>query len=225
MPAAPSTPSVSEVAFGAFLAYSPSGQSEISRRSRRICHSIKQDGPSGDPKRRMVEFAIARLLEEEPAQLGDFLWPDATLVPVPRSAPFPPRATNALWVPNRICRALVNVGYGMAVEPLLERIHPVGKSAYAPPGHRPGVQEHVESMRVVPSVVPLERVILVDDVVTRGATLIAAAHLIRQAHPRAEVRAFALLRTRGLVPEIERIADAVVGRIYIDRWGAPRREP
>lgn len=225
MPAAPATPSVSEVAFGSFLAYSPHGKSEVSQRSRRICHSIKQDRPSHDPTLRMIEFAVKRLAQENPLELGAFLWHDATLVPVPRSAPFPPGATNALWVPARICRAMVASGYGAAVQPLLERFNAVPKSAYAAPGSRPGVAEHLASMRVRASLVPLERVILVDDVLTRGATLIAAAHLIRTIYPRADVRAFALFRARGFVADIAQIVDPAIGRISLAADGTLTREP
>ncbi len=57
------------------------------------------------------------------------------------------------------------------------------------------------------------RVTLVDDVVTKGRTLLAAASRVREVLPRAEVSAFALVRTMNLVLDIERIVEPCVGRI------------
>jgi hypothetical protein len=50
---------------------------------------------------------------------------------------------------------------------------------------------------------------------TRGRTLLAAAARVREAIPCAHVRAFALLRTMGLAPDIEKLLDPCRGEI---RW-------
>lgn len=65
---------------------------------------------------------------------------------------------------------------------------------------------------------------VVDDVVTKGATLLGAASLLAGAFPRAEIRAFALVRTQGYVKDIERILDPVVGRISRTRNGGADRQ-
>ena len=67
------------------------------------------------------------------------------------------------------------------------------------------------------------RITIVDDVVTKGATLLAAASLVAEAYPDAEVRAFALIRTMGLVPEIDKIVDPVVGTIKLIGSEADRK--
>ena len=54
---------------------------------------------------------------------------------------------------------------------------------------------------------------VVDDIVTKGATLLAAASRVAEAFPGAEVRTFALLRTMGLVENVERIVDPCQGTI------------
>jgi adenine/guanine phosphoribosyltransferase-like PRPP-binding protein len=79
------------------------------------------------------------------------------------------------------------------------------------------------TMRVSPGIEQPARITLVDDVVTKGATLLAAASLVAEAFPGIDVRAFTLVRTMGLVPEIERIVDPVFGRIKTDRGGADRQ--
>jgi hypothetical protein len=59
---------------------------------------------------------------------------------------------------------------------------------------------------------------------TKGRTLLAAAARAREAFPYAQIRAFALLRTLGLVSGIEHVLDPCTGEI---RWqgGDARRIP
>lgn len=215
---------ISDVRFGAFLAYSPRGTSEISRRSEAICRRIKADGPSHEPLLSMVEYAVQRLPDRASDDLLRLLDPRAVLIPMPRSAPFPPKQPNVLWVPRRICESLVAQGLGASVLPCVERVAQVPKSAFARPGERPTVQAHLDSMRVTATLEPPERIVLVDDVVTKGATLLAAASVVRHAFPEADVACFALIRTLGLQPEIERIVDPIVGVIK-NRRGEADRQP
>ena len=63
----------------------------------------------------------------------------------------------------------------------------------------------------------LSSVVLIDDVVTKGRTLLAAATVLQEAFPQADIRAFALLRTRGLIPGVQRLLDPCKGEI---RWQA-----
>jgi adenine/guanine phosphoribosyltransferase-like PRPP-binding protein len=56
-------------------------------------------------------------------------------------------------------------------------------------------------------------VILVDDVVTRGRTLLAAALRLREALPRADVRGFALVRTMGYSPVPDQLLMPCTGKI------------
>lgn len=170
----------------------------------------------------MIEYAVARMQSEMPLDLADFLAADVTLVPIPGSAPLLP---NGLWVARRICEAMRAVGLGQSVLPCLQRVTAVPKSAYAARGARPSPQQHYDSMRVNPQLHRPMRITLIDDVVTLGATFIAAASLVKEEFPEAEVRAFALIRTRGLTPEIAQVVDPVVGEITLDVLGKADRNP
>lgn len=161
------------------------------------------------------------LLVKFAGQFEEFLGPDVTLVPVPGHAPL--RDEHSLWVPRRICEVLVSQGLGVDVVPCLARLTVVPKSAYALPGQRPEAQVHYGSMRVDCSVFVTDRVTVVDDFVTRGDTLLAAASLMKEALPEAGIRAFALVRTIGLQPNVERIIDPCVGTIFRGLGGARRR--
>lgn len=68
-------------------------------------------------------------------------------------------------------------------------------------------------MEVDAQLLSAKRILLVDDFVTKGATLLAGASRIAEAFPTADIRAFALVRTRGLVQDIDNIPDLAVGQI------------
>jgi orotate phosphoribosyltransferase len=65
--------------------------------------------------------------------------------------------------------------------------------------------------------------VLIDDVITRGRTLLAAAARVREALPGAKIRAFALLRTMGF-SGIKNLLEPCRGEI---RWmdGDAKRDP
>ncbi len=112
----------------------------------------------------------------------------------------------------------------VGLEPLLERVIAVPKSAFAAKGERTTPLRHYETMAVVrPLGASPRRITVVEDVVTKGAALLAAASLLQEAFPEAEVRAFALVRT--LYSEhFQAIVDPVVGRIVLHGDNS-RREP
>lgn len=158
------------------------------------------------------------------------------LVPVPGSAP----VQRAEWVGERVAWCLREVGLAAEVWPLLRRRHAVKKSAFATAGERPSVLEHYASFTVerAPSsgvsVSPCScvgepeanrlRLTLVDDVITRGRTLLAAASRLREAFPIADVCAFALLRTLNRDEMLHQVLDPCEGEIRW-LWGDARRSP
>jgi hypothetical protein len=213
----PAPPLLSDVRFGSFLVYSPRGQSPMSRSSRVARDRVKN--ARLDDVRRIVE----RLHEEFPtSSLNEVLGPDLALVPAPRSAPLVP---GALWPAQRIADALVRHGFGSEVIPLVSRSTAVPKSAYASPGNRPMPHDHLASLHVEPTLARPATITIVDDVITKGATLLAAASLLRAHYPESDVRAFAVLRTLGLQPDIDQIIAPVVGTVTLTAWGDAHREP
>ena len=69
----------------------------------------------------------------------------------------------------------------------------------------------------------ITRVTIVDDVITRGATLVAAATLLQQRFPEAEICIFAVVRTKSCDPEVGTILDPVIGEVSFNGVDADRK--
>lgn len=108
--------------------------------------------------------------------------------------------------------------------PCLERLKAVPKSAFAASGTRPKAIDHYQSIRVAKMVADRQLLCLVDDVITKGATLLAAATRLQEAYPQARVTAFALVRTLGFVDDIDQIVAPVIGTVTL-RSDEVFREP
>ena len=199
---------LSEVRFGSYLVYSPRGTSAISVKSRRWRDAIK----SGvDEALRTVVHYLVRDLKS--TGLSVVLGSDVTLVPAPGSSLL---VEGAFWGPRWIASELVRAGLGKQVFPCLSRTTAVPKSAFQPPGGRPTARHHYDTMRVEElALLGGERITIVDDFVTKGSTLLGAASRLGEACPTAQVSAFALIRTMGLQPEVERMVEPCVGTIRL----------
>jgi hypothetical protein len=201
------------VTFASCYVYSPCGSSAASERSRLLRALLK-----ASDARFMFKYAVrVRQQVAEPSPLAGFFCPTAVLVPIPGSAPL---VAGTASVAERLAIALLGEGLGHSIWPGLHRICPVRKSATAAPGSRPTVGNHYDSFAIgaaEPAAAVPQQVVLIDDVVTKGRTLLAAAARLQEALPHAQIRAFALLRTMGLVPGVDRLLDPCIGEI---RWRA-----
>jgi hypothetical protein len=204
------------VAFASCYVYSPAGDSAICARSRLLRALLKECDAHF-----MFKYAVRVRQQMEPAsQLSGFFRSGDVLMPVPRSAP----KVGGTWAAAELAQALVQQGVGSATWPGLRRISAVHKSATAAAGRRPSVARHYDSFRLELLELRPASVILVDDVITRGRTLLAAAARVREALPDAQIRAFALLRTVGFLSHIQNVFEPCRGEI---RWrrGDARRTP
>ena len=202
--------------FASCYVYSPTGASAVCRRSRLLCALLKA-GDSGF----LLKYAMrVRQQVAEQAPLAGYFSPSAVLIPVPGSLPQVPELTNAA---SHLAHALLEAGLGLDIWSGLRRVQAVPKSATAAPGARPTVAHHYDSFAVEAARPPRE-VLLVDDIVTKGRTLLAAAARVQEAFPRAHIRAFALLRTMGFAAGVNRLLEPCVGEI---KWRADdaRRSP
>lgn len=138
------------------------------------------------------------LSEEQKVLLKEFIPPNSTLIPLPKSAPL---VDDAQWPPMEICKFLVNRGYGNTISPYLKRIKKVPKAAYqANSDDRPTVLKHYETIEVDNNEIftpDFSEIILVDDVVTQGRMGYACFQRISEAYPDIPVKLFSLIRTNS----------------------------
>jgi len=209
-------PLPSEVPYGALLVYSPRGSSEISVKSREVCYGIKNDRPG------LIARAAEVLGEKLTEGLQDFFGEDRILVPLPRSSPM---KEGALWPGLRICEEIEKRGLVREVRPCLERRSSVTKSSTAEKGGRPDPEIHAGTMECIGDLLP-HQFTLVDDVITRGSTLIGAAAVLKAAFPNATIRGFAVVRTigKGKSEDVEKIVSPCAGVVRFEH-GILNREP
>ena len=212
-------PAMVSLDFASCFVYAPCGDSKVSARSRSFCATIKAAEPALVP---LYARCVARQARLKP-ELAEFFRAIDVLIPIP---PCRPSRTYREHLPNRLADALVAEGLASSACKSLHRIRAVPKSATAAPGRRPTVQAHYDSLRVLsgPELADGAHLLLIDDVVTRGRTLLAAAMRLHEAFPQARISAFALMRTRGFTDDLDGLLEPCVGRIGW-RAGEAHRNP
>ncbi len=188
--------------------------------------AIKGDHFANQPPILMSHW-IARTVQQQMPRLAfaHFFTENAVLVPVPSSTLMQP---GTLWAPDRIAKALVANAIGREVVECLARVKPLRKAAISDPSSRPKPSEQYESIGVQGAISeskPAE-VVLVDDIITRGATFLGAANRLVEAFPGTRIRGFAAMRTISEPSEFRSLYDPVLGNIrYREETGDTLRRP
>jgi hypothetical protein len=207
------------VEFGSFLIYPSPANTEAEKKAKTFILDLKRNAVTREGS--VIQIMVDRLRAAVPGScLADLLDGTAVLVPTPGSAPL---LRNAVWCARSVCEAMVAAGLGSRMLTCVQRVSQIRKSAYCAIHNepRPTPREHYDTMTVRTLLDPPENIVLVDDVITRGATFAGAAARLSEAFPHAQIRAFAVAHTeRGM----ERFASPCVGRIssYIDGSGVNR---
>jgi hypothetical protein len=212
----------SNIPFVSFLQYAPQGVSSTSRESKAVILQIKTDGFFAH--KQIIPYAIERF-EQKLGNLEDYRdWfsQNTFLIPAPRSAPI---VTGGVWPSHRICEELNKRNLGGRILPCIKRTVAIQKSATAR-GNRPNPIDHYNSVEVdkrTPLLFQPDRILLVDDVVTRGSTFLGLVARLQESFPVADVLCFGLVRTMSKM-EIDSMAAPVSGHITFE-LGMPNREP
>ncbi|MCX8174025.1 MAG: phosphoribosyltransferase [Thermoplasmata archaeon] len=187
--------------------------SEILQNARAIAYAIKNENYIATRKMWASEFVAKKLHE---VMRSDFLWmdafsSDAILVPVPRSSL---TKQHTLWPSSEIAKKMENEGFGKAVQ-MIKRIKPVRKSSMCLPHERAKPIEHYDSLGFdkIPININVDKIILIDDVVTRGHTFMGAAWKIFEKFPKSKICCFAAVRAISQHHNFKKWFDPVKGKI------------
>lgn len=165
---------------------------------------VKRASPS--IVRRAAEVSVEHFWE---------VFEEATLVPVPRSARRLDEDT--LWPSLAICEKLLEHGLGTDIHRLLKRVRSLHPAHLSAPGGRADIPEQVASLSLEADVLtqPKDTIVLVDDIVTSGTTLLACREVIWRGYPDHNVDAFAVMRSMSdqVIEEVLAPAHCHVTRI------------
>jgi predicted amidophosphoribosyltransferase len=150
-----------------------------------------------------------------------FLNPAAVLVPVPRSSMQLP---GALWIPDQLSSALVEVGLGGRVARLLRRTAPIPKAAWSASSERDALRNY-QTLAVQQDLLPTPEILLVDDVVVTGSALLGSANRLREAYASIPIRGFAAVRTMTNPSDFTDFNSPVTGTITLKPNGLCQRVP
>jgi len=200
---------ISRLEFGSLLSYLP----RVDPRSRTVMLAIKSDKNLAKPPILMSHFISHRIKENIGSlPFSDYFDTKPILVPVPNSSLM---KAYTLWVPQRLANALHENGLGRGVEDVLRRWKPLPKASLSLPEDRPKAIEHYDSLEVRKKLIDPKDILLIDDIVTRGATLLWSANKLSDIFPGVRIRAFAAMRTISQPGQFRRIYDPCVGDIRL----------
>ncbi len=224
-----SRPPIIQLHFGSVFRYYPKRMlSEDEIRGRKstdpaISYQLMQYVKSCNPD--IIKFLSSKLKEafvNYPDLFLLFKGNRIVLVPVPRAKPM--KSTSSLWPARWICEkilehAISNMHVTSSFAVLLKRTRSIPSASKGKPDERRPSKQY-ETMEVDRSQLKQhfsksgaeDVVVLVDDIVTSGNTLMASAWHVKSILPSVEVRAFTLFRTvETRDPEV--LFEPVVGTI------------
>jgi len=197
---------------------------EEALQSKNLVLQLKDGRLVGSPPE-SVSSRIVRHLRTVPSSakiLSPILSVTATLVPIPKSS-LPTK--DGLWVPELLSKGLVAAGFGRRVAPLLERTEPIPKAARSLSTDRPTALKNYQTLAARKDLDTPSELVLIDDVVTAGATLLGSANRLAEAYPDIAIRGFAAARTLTDPSRFHKTVDPVVGTITLRLNGRTQRDP
>ncbi len=209
--------------FASYLTYTPRPKTELGERSKQLMLALKSNQVLRSASLTVSQL-VAQRLTEQLATLDFAEWIDGSPVAVPVPSSTLARR-DSLWVPEEMAKAMKAAGLVAEVVPCLARSRALPKSATSKAADRSTVQQHHETLEVHRPMLTPRETLLVDDVVTRGATLLGCAQCLEEAFPGVPIRAFAAIRTLSDEANFQSLVAPCRGWITLIRNGQTHREP
>ena len=184
---------LAEIEFGSLFSYISRSEGKIlqSEAHSFVYPTLKQDKLMPSEGVTASEFVAQEAKNAFDLPFTDFFGEDVYLIPAPSSSKKRP---GDLRLTLNIANALSKQGFGSVID-CLTRIERVDKAAFGSGREYRLVKRHFETISVTESLIVPAKIVIVDDVVTSGATLLACASRIKEVWPEAFVLGFAAVRT------------------------------
>lgn len=217
---------LSRLEFGSLLAYATHPKTDEQRYSRDVMLKLKKNTQNGLGDGTTISTAdlVARRLVERRTSLpfAHYFGPEVTAIPIPSSSL---KKKDSLWVPYALAQAMQKAGLVGEVLPCAIRRYAVNKAATSLAKDRPLISDHYKSVEIQRTLISPASILLVDDVVTRGATFLGVAKRVLEAFPGIEIRCFAAMRAISDETKFQSLVDPCQGLITLTRNGQAHREP
>jgi hypothetical protein len=137
-----------------------------------------------------------------------FFGPEVTLVPVPKSS-----FTKELWVPHNLAKELETQGLGK-VKTCVKRAISIKKQSTSKEKRKPSI--HVKSLELNHFEEVSDEILLIDDIITSGSTVMGVAIKLKEAYPDKNIRVFAVLRTTDKREVCKNLIFPLKGKIILN---------
>ena len=218
---------LTKLEFASILSYIPrEGGGDLGDQSRDMMRILKDGRMIGSPPAPLADLIVSLIKSGVPdlADIASLFRPTTLLVPVPKSSLF---KEGSLWVPEQIANSFVRSGLGDRSARLLSRTRAIAKAATSLSSGRPRPTaiEHVQTLSVQTELTSAEEIVLIDDVVTTGSTLLGCANKLLESYPSTPIRGFAAMRAVSNPSDFKHTLDPVVGSITLRSGGRCHRQP
>jgi len=212
---------ISQVKFCSLLSYSPRGISPEAEQAKTYTYALKNGRSISLKNPRFMPDYIADKLYGRIAvhPFNSFFKPNTVLVPIPGHAVL---QKDSLWVPHQIASAIERKGLGK-ISPYLYRYQTIQQS-YRSQHQRPTAQEQYNSIATRDKdLFEPEEILLIDEVITQGATILGCANLLRDIFPKSNIQAFAAVRVISDAINFEKFYKPCEGTVNLLANGGTRR--
>ena len=218
---------LTKLEFASILSYIPrEGGGDLGDQSRDMMRILKDGRMIGSPPAPLADLIVSLIKSGVPgvADIASLFRPTTLLVPVPKSSLF---KEGSLWVPEQIANSFVRSGLGDRSARLLSRTRAIAKAATSLSSGRPRPTaiEHIQTLSVQTELTSAEEIVLIDDVVTTGSTLLGCANKLLESYPSTPIRGFAAMRAVSNPLDFKHTLDPVVGSITLRSGGHCHRQP
>ncbi|MCX7999947.1 MAG: phosphoribosyltransferase [Leptospiraceae bacterium] len=206
---------IKELEFGSILSYCPKPTKEVTKNAKNVMNALKNEQTlvikreNGSKQQLPASICIGIFLKENLKLYEDIFDKRTNLIPLPRSSLI---TKDALWPSLKIAQALEKEGLG-AVFPIIKREKPIRPSSKSKVEERPSPEEHYSSLKIDRRKLKSNKIVLFDDVITRGHTFMGSAWKILESYPEAKIFCFSAMRTISNEEEFKSLVDPVRGKI------------